>query len=185
VNYNHGGSEARRFDAYICRAGFFFPRILAAGRLHCDKRNRVTSVVALRTFADSPGDPVVVFVRMQQQYLAKPRLPAISEIDRALDNIRKVLDHSRGIGMPVAFIRMLNEPAFFNGAMPFVRWIEGFGPSRNEMVFERASRSEMQADDVHRAVSQISGIYGDVHETTDWIASTLPRKLDHGKSAGG
>jgi hypothetical protein len=51
---------------------------------------------------------------MQQEYLEKPRLLAISEIDRALDNCRKVLDHSRRKALPVAFIRMLNESAFFN-----------------------------------------------------------------------
>jgi hypothetical protein len=145
----------------------------------------VTSVVSLRTFAGSSRFPVVVFVRMQQEYLAKPRLPAISEINRALDNSRKVLDHSRRIGMPVAFIRMLKESAFFNRTMPVVRWIEGFEPYRNETVFEQASPSEKQADDLHRAISKIPGIHGDVYETTDWIASTLPRKLDHGKSAGG
>jgi hypothetical protein len=39
---------------------------------------------------------------MQQEYLAKPRLLAISEIERVLDNCRKVLDHSRNIGLPVA-----------------------------------------------------------------------------------
>ena len=72
-----------------------------------------------------------MFVNMQQEYLAKPRLLAISEIDRALDNCRKVLDH------------------------------------------------------IHRAVSKISGVYGEVYETTDWIASALPRKLGNGKNAGG
>lgn len=178
---------------------------------------------------------------MQQEYLAKPRLLAISEIDRALDNCRKVLDHSRQLGLPVAFIRMVNESAFFNRATPFVRWIEGFEPLRNEMVFERASPScyscepftalvsqsrggivlvgfagesaclstlidafhrnhkvtyltdasashaldEMSADDVHRAVAKISGVYGEVHETAEWIAATLPRKLGNGKQAGG
>jgi nicotinamidase-related amidase len=171
---------------------------------------------------------------MQQEYLAKPRLLAISEIDRALDNCRRVPDHSRGIGLPVAFIRMLNESAFFNRATPFVRWIEGFEPYRNEMVFERsepfaalvnqsrggivlagfagesaclstlidafhrnhkvtylcdASAShaldDMPADEIHRAISKISGVYGEVYETTDWIASTSPRKLGNGKSAGG
>jgi hypothetical protein len=40
---------------------------------------------------------------MQQEYLAKPRLLAISGMERALDNCRKVLDHSRNIGLPVAF----------------------------------------------------------------------------------
>jgi nicotinamidase-related amidase len=64
----------------------------------------------------------VVFVDMQQEYLATPRLQAIVEIDRALDNCRKVLDHSRKIGLPVAFIRMLGESAFFNRATPFVHW---------------------------------------------------------------
>jgi hypothetical protein len=212
---------------------------LAAARFRCDKGNRVTPVGSLRTFADSSSVPIVVFFDMQQEYLARSRLPAIS--DRALDNCRKVLDHSHRIGLPVAFIRMLNESFFFNRATPFVRRIEDFEPYRNEMAFERASPScyscepftalvnqsrggigfagesaclstlidafhrnhrnhkvtylsdasasraldEMSADDVHRAVSKISGIYGDVYETTDWIASTLPRKLGHGKSAGG
>jgi nicotinamidase-related amidase len=161
----------------------------------------------------------------------------IAEIDRALDNCRKVPDHSRRIGLPVAFIRMFNEPAFFKRATPLVRWTEGFEPCRNEMLFEHnsscccystpftalvsesrsgivlagfagestclsilidafhrnhkvtflcdASRShaldELSADDVHRAVSRRSGLYGEVYETADWIASTHPRKLGNGK----
>jgi nicotinamidase-related amidase len=209
---------------------------------HLERRGtRVTSVVSLRTFANSSNVPIVVFVDMQQEYLAKPRLLAICEIDRALDNCRKVLDHSRKIGLPVAFIRMFSESAFFNRATPFVGWIEGFEPYRNEMVFERSSPScyscepftalatqsrgglvlagfagesaclstmidafhrnqkvtflcdasashaldEMTADEVHRAVCKISGVYGEVYETADWIASTLPRKLGHGQNAGG
>ena len=198
----------------------------------------MTSVVSLRTFANSSSVPIVVFVDMQQEYLAKPRLLAISEIDRALDNCRKVLDHSRRVGLPVAFMRLVNESAFFNRATPFVRWIEGFEPYRNEMVFERSSPScyscepftalvnqsrggigfageaaclstlidafhrnhkvtylcdasashaldDVSADEIHRAVSKISGLYGEVYETTDWITSTLPRKLGVGKNAGG
>lgn len=201
----------------------------------------MSSVVSLRTFANSSSVPIVVFVDMQQEYLAKPRLLAIAEIDHALDNCRSVLDHSRRVGLPVAFIRMVNESAFFNRATPFVRWIEGFEPYRNEMVFERSSPScysseaftalvnqsrggivlagfagesaclstmidgfhrnhkvaylcdasashaldDMSADDVQRAVSRISGLYGDVYETADWIASTVPRKLGNGKNAGG
>ena len=44
---------------------------------------------------------------------------------------------------------------------------------------------DVSADEIHRAVSKISGLYGDVFETDDWIASTLPRKLGIGKNAGG
>jgi hypothetical protein len=42
---------------------------------------------------------------MQHEYPTTPRLLAISGIDRALDNCRMVLDHSRKISLPVAFIR--------------------------------------------------------------------------------
>jgi nicotinamidase-related amidase len=94
---------------------------------------------------------------MQQEYLAKPRLLAISEIDRALDNCRKVLDHSRRIGLPVAFFRMLNDSAFFNRATPFVRWIEGFEPCRNEMVFERGSPSCYSCEPFAALVNQSRG----------------------------
>ena len=117
----------------------------------------MTSVVSLRSFANSSSVPIVVLVDMQQEYLAKPRLLAISEIDRALDNCRKVLDHSRKTGLPVAFIRMLNDSAFFNRATPFVRWIEGFEPCRNEMVFERSSPSCYSCEPFAAMVSQSRG----------------------------
>lgn len=232
------GPGPAHFDAVTVEAGVPGTRVLAVPP---SKGCRVTSVVSLRTFANSSSVPIVVFVDMQQEYLAKPRLFAISEIDRALDNCRRVLDHSRRLGLPIAFIRLFNESAFFNRATPFVRWIDGFEPCRNEMVFERSSPScyssepfsalvnqsrggivlagfagesaclstlidafhrnhkvtylcdasashaleDVSADEIHRAVSKISGIYGEVYETTDWIASTLPRKLGNGKNAGG
>ena len=201
----------------------------------------MTSVVSLRAFANSASVPLVVFLDMQQEYLAAPRLLAIPDIDRALENCRRVLDHARRIGLPVAFVRMFSESVFFNRATPFVRWIDGFEPYRNEMVFERANPScyscepfaalvsqsrggivlagfageaaclstlidafhrnhkvtflcdasashaldELSADDVHRAVSTISGVYAEVCKTAEWIAATTPRRLSNGKGAGG
>jgi nicotinamidase-related amidase len=201
----------------------------------------LTSVVSLRTFANASHVPVVVLVDMQQEYLAEPRLLAIPQIDRALDNCRRLLEHARRIGLPVAFMRTLHESAFFNRATPFARWIEGFEPCRNEMVFERSNPScysseafaamvnhsrggivlagfsgeaaclstmidafhrnhtitylcdasashtleDLPAHQTHRAVSRICGLYGEVHQTGEWIASTSPRKLGQGNNAGG
>ena len=100
----------------------------------------MTSVVSLRTFVNSSNVPTVVFVDMQQEYVAAPRLLAIPDIDPALANCRRVLDHSRKIGLPIAFVRLMDDSAYFNRATPFVRWI-GFKPQRNEMIFERSSPS--------------------------------------------
>jgi nicotinamidase-related amidase len=200
----------------------------------------VSSVIGLRTFVNSSNVPTVVFVDMQQEYIATPRLLSIPDIEPALANCRRILDHSRSMGLPIAFVRLLDDSAFFNRATPFVRFIEGFEPLRNEMIFERSSPScysselfaslmnqnrggivlagfagesaclstlidayhrghkvayladasashaldDMIADEVHRAISKISGVYGDVYETSDWIASTLSSKLGAGKNAG-
>jgi len=131
-------------------------------------------------------------------YRAKLRLPAISPVDRAFDTCRKVQDRSRRIGLPVAFIRMVPESAFFNRATRLVRGIDGFESNRDEMIFERASPScyscapftalvnhEMPADQVHRAVSKTSGVYVTLFETADRIEQTLPRKLGIGRHVGG
>lgn len=199
----------------------------------------MTSVVSLRAFANSTGVPIVVLADLQQEYQAAPRMLAIPDISAALNNCRRILDHCRRVGLPVAFTRFLDNSAFFNRATPFARWIEGFEPQRHEMIFERSSPScyasepfaalmeqntggfvlagfagesaclstlvdahhrnhkavflcdasashaldDVSAGDVHRAVSKITGLYGDVYETSEWIAATLPRKL--GKKNGG
>jgi hypothetical protein len=101
TNNNHGGTRGRQVQRPCCRN---HPSIAApADRVPAAKGNRVTSVVSLRTFANSAS--------------------------HALDDI--------------------------------------------------------PAEQIHRAVSKISGLYGEVYETTDWIASTLPRKLGIGKNASG
>jgi hypothetical protein len=49
----------------------------------------------------------------------------------------------------------------------------------------RSTHDDTAACEVHRAVSRVSGLYGDVYETSEWIASTLSRKLGGRKNAGG
>lgn len=107
-------------DGLIGRAAFARGNALGKAEERC-----VTSVVSLHV-ANSANVPLGMLVDMQHQYPAKPTLLAILKIDRALDNCRKVLYHSRRIGLPVVFVRMIGESAFFNRATPFVLWVEGF-----------------------------------------------------------
>ena len=106
---------------------------------------------------------------MQQEYVAAPRLQAIPGIERALDNCRKVLDAGESSCLSTL--------------------IDAFHRNHKVTYLCDASAShaleEVSADEIHRAVSKISGLYGDLLETDDWIASTLPRKLGIGKNAGG
>ena len=112
----------------------------------------MTSVVSLRTFANSSNVPIVVFVDMQQEYVAAPRLLA---------------GESSCLSTPIdAFHRNLKVTYLCDASASH-------------------ALEDVSADEIHRAVSKISGLYGDVYETDDWIASTLPRKLGIGKNAGG
>ncbi|HEX2538163.1 MAG TPA: cysteine hydrolase [Pseudolabrys sp.] len=98
----------------------------------------MNTIVDFRSYTTARGVPTLVFVDMQKEYLATPRLMAIPEIEEALANCRKLLDHARANGLPVAFVRWLDRSGpFFNQSTPFAGWIEGFEPQRNEMIFER------------------------------------------------
>jgi nicotinamidase-related amidase len=115
------------------------------------------TIVNLRAFTSARNVPLVVFVDMQQEYIAAPRLMAIPEIDRALANSRIVLDFARRIGLPIAFIRWADRSPFFNKATPFFRWIEGFEPQRNEMVFERGQPSCYSSREFAELIEQSGG----------------------------
>ena len=158
----------------------------------------MTSVVSLRAFANSASVPVLVPVDMQQEYLAKPRLLALPEADAALANCRRLVDHARRIGLPVAFVRMVGESAFFNRATPssagsksscLSTLIDAFHRRQKVTYICDASAShaldELPADNVHRAVSKISGIYTELCEAARWIAATMPRNLGNDKQANG
>ena len=125
----------------------------------------MTSVVSLRTFANSSNIPIVVFVDLQQEYLAKPGLFAISATDRVVNNCRKALDHSRRMDLPVPSLRMFFESAFFR--CDKVAYLCDASANHAD--------DDMSADETHRAISKISGLYGEVYETTECIDATLPR----------
>ncbi|MGH1589114.1 cysteine hydrolase family protein [Methylobacterium phyllosphaerae] len=175
--------------------------------------------------------PVLVLVDMQQEYEIAGRPLALSGIAPALHNCRRALDHARGSGMPVAYVRWVGAPLFQAGSR-FARWIEGFEPHGCDMIFDRdrpscyaspafadamergcpplviagfagessclatavdgfhrgqevtflsdASASHglegIGADEIHRSVSAVMRVFGDVADTHSWIAASTPFK---------
>ena len=134
------------------------------------------SIVSSGIRASATSVPVIVFANnMQQEDPATSRSVAISKPDRALGKGGMVADHSRRTGVSVAFIRTIEESAFFNRRAASVGWAGDFAPCyfcfeshRNEMIFERDGRS---------CYSFYSGISAEAFETHDLIEQTLPRKL--------
>lgn len=99
------------------------------------------NVVDLRLRANTGTVPTLVLLDLQQEYVAPPRLFAIPEAANALENCRIALAHSRRLGLPVAFFRMVARSAFFNPVLSYSKWIPGFEPMASDMVFERGKPS--------------------------------------------
>jgi nicotinamidase-related amidase len=100
----------------------------------------VNSVIHLKALSDPSVAPCLVLIDMQREYVADRRLIALSETDAALTNCRRALEHARSRGFPVAFLRQVTRSAFFN-PLTFSGWIEGFEPTRADIVFDRAKPS--------------------------------------------
>jgi nicotinamidase-related amidase len=99
------------------------------------------NVINLRFNNNAGTVPTLVLLDLQQEYIATPRLFAIPEAAAALDNCRMALAHSRHLGLPVAFFRMVGRSPFFNPALNYSKWIPGFEPAASDMVFERSKPS--------------------------------------------
>jgi nicotinamidase-related amidase len=99
------------------------------------------NVVNLRSYSNVPSIPTLVLLDLQQEYIASPRLFSIPKVEAALENCRAALAHSRRIGLPVAFLRMVGQSPFFNPVLTYSNWIPGFEPLGSEMVFERSKPS--------------------------------------------
>jgi nicotinamidase-related amidase len=99
------------------------------------------NVVNLRSYANVEQIPTLVLLDLQQEYVASPRLYSIPQAEKALENCRLALTHSRRVGLPVAFLRMIGHSPFFNPVLSYSNWIPGFEPLTSEMVFERSKPS--------------------------------------------
>src|SRR5476651_1416380 len=119
----------------------------------------MNSMIDIRAYVDPSTIPILVFVDLQQEYIASPRALAIPTAADVLVNCRAVLAHARKIGWPVAFIRWVGRSPFFNQATKFFHWIEGFEPTGVDMVFERSRPSCYASQQFSEVIASSGGNY--------------------------
>ena len=117
----------------------------------------MSSVIDIRAYVDPSIIPIVVFVDLQQEYIASPRALAIPSAPDALVYCRAALAHARKIGWPIAFVRWAGRSPFFNQATRFSRWIEGFEPTGVDMIFERSRPSCYASPEFSEVVASSGG----------------------------
>jgi nicotinamidase-related amidase len=119
----------------------------------------MSSIIDIRAFVDPSTIPILVFVDLQQEYIASPRALAIPTATDVLVNCRAALNHARRIGWPVAFIRWAGRSPFFNLATKFSHWIEGFEPTGADMIFERNRPSCYASSQFSEVIASSGGNY--------------------------
>lgn len=117
----------------------------------------MTNVVNLRSYSNAASIPTLVLLDLQQDDAASSRLFSIPQAEAALDNCRLALAHSRQMGWPVAFLRMIGRPSYFNPALSYSSWIPGFEPLTSEMVFERSKPSCYANREFAHAMTEAGG----------------------------
>jgi nicotinamidase-related amidase len=117
----------------------------------------LSSIIDFRAYVDPTIIPIVVFVDLQQEYLASSRALAIPSAPDALVHCRAALAHARRIGWPLAFVRWAGRSPFFNQATRFSRWIEGFEPTGVDMIFERGRPSCYASPEFSEVVASSGG----------------------------
>jgi nicotinamidase-related amidase len=119
----------------------------------------MSSIIDIRAFVDPSTIPILVFVDLQQEYIASPRALAIPTAPDALVNCRAALVHARRMGWPIAFIRWAGRSPFFNQATKFSHWIEGFEPTGADMIFERGRPSCYASSQFSEVIASSGGNY--------------------------
>src|SRR6202171_3296841 len=119
----------------------------------------MNSIVDIRVYVDPSTIPILVFVDLQQEYIASQRALAIPTASDVLVNCRAALTHARKIGWPVAFIRWTGRSPFFNQATKFSQWIEGFEPTGGDKILQRGRPSCYASQQFSEVIASSGGNY--------------------------
>jgi len=91
----------------------------------------------------TPGGkiPILVLIDVQREYVSPGRPFHIAGIGPSLENCRRLLAHARANSWPIAHVRHFGASHLFNEALEYSRFVEGFEPLPNEMLFTKTKLS--------------------------------------------
>ena len=119
----------------------------------------MTKVVNLMNFRQRGRElPTLVLIDMHHD-LAREEMPSAPLFSEALANCRAALRHARACSIPVAFTRQAVASATMVTSPAYPRWIEGFEPSRWDMVFDRQRPSCYASTEFAEVADELCGNY--------------------------
>jgi nicotinamidase-related amidase len=101
-------------------------------------------------FGADATTPILGLIDIQREYVTKGRPFNLDGIEPSLENCRSILEHAREAAWPVAHVRHLGATHLFNEATEWSRFVEGFEPLANEMIFTKRKLSCFSNDDFAR-----------------------------------
>jgi isochorismate hydrolase len=114
----------------------------------------IGSIIPLRFAHQRNAVPPILFIEMFQE-----RLDAYTSLtpraDTVISNCRTLMDRARSLGFPIAFV--ISKGRSFSQSAPPSRWINGFRPQRNDMVFEPSAASCYSSTEFAEAISDVGG----------------------------
>jgi len=117
------------------------------------------NVVSLWDFKEQGRElPTLVLVDMHYDIAGGDSEEALID-EAAIANCRAALRHARIYGMPVAFTRQVVSPRSMLASPAYPRWIEGFEPSRRDMVFDRGKPSCYASAEFRKLADDTAGQY--------------------------
>jgi nicotinamidase-related amidase len=115
----------------------------------------MSAVININEFREQRSTTTLVLVDMHQD----PAARTDSSCGKAIDNCRAALRHARACGFPIAFTRRTLAPRMLWASPNYPAWIDGFEPTRSDMIFDRQMPSCYASEDFAEMVDRIGGVY--------------------------
>jgi nicotinamidase-related amidase len=120
----------------------------------------MNSIVNIRDFRERGRNvPTLVLVDLHHELLGGTETLGNTMRSAVIANCRTALRHARATGIPVAFTRQVSPSVSMLDSPIYPRWIEGFEPKRQDMVFDRQRPSCYASAEFRDMAGDIAGNY--------------------------